>query len=381
MKEHRQFTSNSLVRLTRRVFLELGGTFWAMSLLESVAAREDAKKSNPPIGFNLISWNKTRSGETGSWNKAIQEIHALGIRHVTIVTYRFVNDRKGSISPNSEYGLAAAPLHSTVETAMRLGKDLGMVVSLNPFIEIDNPRGIGRIWRGSLNFQRRKLRTFFMAYQAYIEEMADLAESARADRLYVGSELTKLSRNAAALPFWIDLIQRARKAFGGHGRQLAYAANHDEFESVPFWDALDEIGVDAYFSLAQRAEATGSGNPAVAKIIAGWQPWLRQLRGFSEQTHRPIIISEWGVVPFDLTTYQPWNWQPSEVADPTEQLNAYRATLEALQLQGDWLAEINCWHWQMDGNEGSHYGIATDSQVGRLIGRFLKGGKIDGSTD
>jgi hypothetical protein len=381
MKEHWQFTSNSLVRLTRRAFLELGSAFLTAGLLGPVVAREDTKKSTPPIGFNLVSWNKMRYGDTGSWTKALQEIHALGIRHVTIVTYRFVNDRKGLISPNSEYGLAASPLHSTVETAIRLGKELGMVISLNPFIEIDNPRSIGSVWRGSLNFQQSKLRTFFMAYQAYIEEMAELAQSARADRLYVGSELTKLSRNPAALPFWTALIQRARKSFGGHGRQLAYAAHHDEFKSVPFWDELDEIGIDAYFSLSQRAEATGPGNPAVAKIVAGWQPWLRQLRGFSEQTHRPIIISEWGVVPFDLTTYQPWNWHPSEVADPTEQLNAYRATLEALQFQGHWLAEINYWHWQMDGNEGSHYGIAANSQVGSLIERFLKGSKIDGKTD
>lgn len=335
-------------------------------------AIHDRWESHPPIGFNCVSWDPARTSGTTVWEQAIRDMHGLGVCNVALVTYRFVNGDTGAILPTSKHGLAAGPTRDALAAAIRLGKGVGMTVSLNPFIEVDNSRGIGSTWRGNLNFPTKAdLVHFFIAYGAYIEEMADLARTAGADRLYVGSELAGLSRNLAARPLWTELIRRAREAFGGDGRSLAYAANHDEFKGVPFWEELDEIGVDAYFSLATRSEAAGLGNPAIATIAAHWQRELEGLQRFAKRWNRPLVISEWGTVPLDLTTYKPWDWRPSEIADPTEQLNAYQATLEVVRSQGRWLAGIDFWHWRMPGNEGSLYGIAADSQVGRLIGRLL----------
>jgi hypothetical protein len=51
---------------------------------------------------------------------------------------------------------------------------------------------------------------------------------------------------------WRALISNIRKVYSG---KLIYAANfHEEYEHVKFWDALDYIGVQAYFSLAIKQE-------------------------------------------------------------------------------------------------------------------------------
>ena len=50
--------------------------------------------------------------------------------------------------------------------------------------------------------------------------------------------------------------------------KLTYAANWDgEFEEVAFWDALDVIGVQAYFPLTEERV------PSVTKLTQAWAPY------------------------------------------------------------------------------------------------------------
>jgi len=250
------------------------------------------------------------------------------------------------------------------------GKRLGMQVSLNPFVEIDNPNGIGHEWRGLLNFSGPMLRQFFEHYSGYLSEMASLASGTNTDRLYVGSELKALSSNPDARAHWSVLIDALRDAVG-RKILLAYAANHDEYIHVPFWRELDEIGVDAYFSLASRIEAVGRGKPSVELIKRAWFEHLRDLHAFSKKRERPIFLSEWGVVPFDHATHEPWNGQPSDVMDLDEQLSAYQATIEATLVQDQWLKGVQFWHWDLRSASGSHFGIRDESSVIRLIAQYM----------
>ena len=67
----------------------------------------------------------------------------------------------------------------------------------------------------------------------------------------VGTELQipALQREAD----WRQLIKDVRAVYSG---KLIYSANwYEEYEGIKFWDALDAIGVQAYFS-GIRAEET-----------------------------------------------------------------------------------------------------------------------------
>ena len=68
---------------------------------------------------------------------------------------------------------------------------------------------------------------------------------------------------------------------------------------------------------------------------------------------KAVYFSEWGCVPEDTTLYQPWDWHPSDVDDPGEQLTGYQGLLEATDGMGDWLRGIDFWHWDMPGGGGS----------------------------
>jgi hypothetical protein len=84
-----------------------------------------------------------------------------------------------------------------------------------------------------------------------------LAAAAGADLLCLGVELN--FADGAYPDEWRRLVAETRAIYAG---PLTYAANHSPgangggYPGVRFWDALDFIGIDAYFSLAVRAPPT-----------------------------------------------------------------------------------------------------------------------------
>ena len=75
-------------------------------------------------------------------------------------------------------------------------------------------------------------------------------------RLVVG---TQLDRTLHFEDDWRLIIATVRRYFEG---TLTYAANWTDYEKVPFWDALDVIGIQAYFPLLEdgkRATPVSTG--------------------------------------------------------------------------------------------------------------------------
>jgi hypothetical protein len=140
---------------------------------------------------------------------------------------------------------------------------------------------------------------------------------------------------------------------------------------VPFWDQLDEIGIDAYFALATSAQASGVGNPSVGTLVSNWATILSAVEAFASGAGKPVAFSEWGCVAKDLTTTAPWDWNPSATADAAEQLNAYQSLLEATDHDATWLRDIALWHWSMEGAAGSAFAIEPTSLPGQMLSGYV----------
>jgi hypothetical protein len=355
----------------------LGGltlTLTAFLIATAAVATADViqyDRGDPRVGWNLVTWEDRSSAD---WESAIDSIYATGASHVSIVTYRF-NEYDDStstfgtgIGSTSDHGYAV-PDDTAIGAAIDRAQDLNMHVSLNPFVEVDAAGGIGSVWRGNIGFNDdTRLSTWFANYTSYMTDMANLAEQHGVDRFSVGSELQGLSLDSDATAHWDLLIADVRSVYSG---ELTYAANWNwEYENVPFWDALDTIGVDAYFELTSSSEAAGAGNPTVDQIVDAWLNELPDLESYSDSLSRDIWFSEIGYTEWDETTTQPWNWKTSDVSDPDEQLNAYKALLEATDMQGDWLDSLAFWHWGMPGAMDSSYAISPHSQTGAYMASY-----------
>ena len=319
------------------------------------------------IGFNLISWEASVLARAKPWRRAIDEIYAVGARRITVVPFELFSEAEGRLVHKSRFELTRGPGVEVLKDIADYARSKGLSVSIKPMIEIDNQTGEGAEWRGSLKIQPEKLDSFFESYQAYILPLARTARQSGAGRFYIGTELAGLVKNQAHHDHWSRLIKLCRDELGTSKCLLSYAANFNEYTTVPFWKELDEIGVDTYFPLVEVEEAKGAGLPSAELLKERFLEILERLHKFSLAEGRPMLLAEWGVVPLDMTTVEPSDDAPSETQDPQEALNAYQAMLEAIGEQGDWLRGADFWHWQVNPHEDSNYRVAAQGPIAQLI--------------
>ena len=176
-------------------------------------------------------------------------------------------------------------------------------------------------------------RTWFASYEAYVLPYAREARAAGADAFCVGRELdtTVLRREAD----WRRVIAAVRREFPG---PLTYSANFDTWEGLGFWDALDFIGVSAYFPLAT------SPDPSAAELDAGWDRALAPLEAAHRRWGRPVLLTEAGFPSVSSAARAPWREERTP-ADVWLQARCYEATLRALARR-PWIEGAFFWLWE-----------------------------------
>ena len=209
---------------------------------------------------------------------ALQSAAAAGADWVAVIPYAFVDPADPRVAFDRErqfWGETAGGVAKTIEYA----RGSGLSVLLKPHLWV---RGQG--WPGE--FEPRtaeQWETFLSDYREYILRFAEVADSMDVEMLSVGTEVDLV---ALARPeYWRALIADVRAIYGG---RLTYAANWDKYARIEFWDALDLVGVDAYFPLADDP------TPAVEMLVEAWEPWSDELREVARTTGKPILFAEFG---------------------------------------------------------------------------------------
>lgn len=158
-------------------------------------------------------------------------------------------------------------------------------------------------WRGEIDFGDDELAwvRFFDSYSRFVLAHAAAAEAFGAELLVVGLELEGTTRRERE---WRELITAVRRVY--HGR-ISYAANWDRLEWVPFWDAVDEIGVQAYFPV-------GDGRPVEVELRRAWRGHLDRLEALAKRHGRPVLINELGYARGERAASEPWT--PALSVDP-----------------------------------------------------------------
>jgi len=106
---------------------------------------------------------------------------------------------------------------------------------------------------------------------------------------------------------WRELIERTRELYAG---ELTFAANFDQYEQVGFWDALDLIGINAYFPLREEWSADAVGAAARGTLAAGWRRVLSEIdlfRGRSGLLGHDVLFTELGYVRRENCSFRPWS--------------------------------------------------------------------------
>ena len=321
---------------------------------------------DPGVGFNLVSWWNFGSGGNAVWENAVQEVYDAGFSEVSISPVRYINTATGSIATSSSQG----PTLGHIAAGISRAKSLGMRVTVNPFVEIEN----FSFWRGQYDPVPGSIQsnTFWSDYEQYLVDVAQMAQANGADAMNVGTELKAIAQNSGNNAKWASVISAVDAQFTG---PLGYAANWDNYTNgnltSTIWDnpAIDYLGIDAYFENSiTNAQANASGTDPnetfIGQVEQGWNDLLdNEILSFASQRQSggglPVVFTEVGYLPYNRTAVTPQNSGGS--LDTDEQVMAFKGLMRALDGRAAVLSAAHIWQWDMPGSDGSLWNINTQT--------------------
>jgi hypothetical protein len=305
-----------------------------------------------------VSWWRSE-GREDAGRASFSHLASLGVTWVSVHTWDPLQrglDDPVLASPSRHSGLR------DLAALVRNARAAGLAVMIKPHLEMRGYRPTPeerRILRGTDEEARHRLivrieeksartagghnrlamrsdsdwRRWFEEYEAYILRYAREAQLAGADMFCVGRELdsTVIRRE----PEWRRLIAKIRNEYRG---RLVYSANFDTWEEIGFWDALDFIGISAYFRLSERTD------PSLEELEMGWARALGPLEAASKRWGRPVLLTEAGFPSIASAARSPWR-EEKTAADVWLQSRCYEATLRALA-ERPWIEGAFFWLWE-----------------------------------
>jgi hypothetical protein len=212
-------------------------------------------------------------------------------------------------------------------------KDMGLRVFLKMNIGI-HKAGTG--WHGQAceNISYEECSDWFSEYKREITHYAEIAEEENVELFSVGNELSYVAINRP--DDWRQVVAEVRQVYSG---PLTYSANHGEEVHVQWWDAVDYIGVSAYYRLSETSD------PSLQQLVESWQVHSNMLQGLSDRWGKQILLTEIGYSSYNGTTIEPWRTaEDHHTLDLQEQADAYQAML-SVNWHADFVAGVFLWRW------------------------------------
>lgn len=195
-----------------------------------------------------------------------ERIQPLGVNWVALVVYCY---QESSTSIEINCHRTDAPTTSDVELTRRaeLAHRLGLRVMLHP--QLISLSGDFPIVNHGANEQAWE--QWFENYTAFATRYGQLAERLGADLFVIGNEMYGITPRGAD---WRAVVAAVRRVYSG---RITYAAHFFDVYSISWWDAVDVIGVNAYFPLTQ------SNDPTLDELKRAWTPIVSQLEELSRK--------------------------------------------------------------------------------------------------
>ena len=268
---------------------------------------------DPGFGFKGAFLSPT------SDDQLVNIIKPMGVNWVAIFAWCYLNTAHSSalICDESQ----GVPSDDALRHVITLAKSQGLRVMLKPGLVIqESGYALDIKMQSEADWQ-----AFFASYEATILHWAELSQQTGVDYFSVGTEMSSTQYREKD---WRQLIQDVRKVYTG---PLTYCANHNGGEtSVNWWDALDAIGVDAYYPLAV------SSKPTVEQIKIAWKPYVTLLENLSKKWDKPIIFTEAGYTSQKGSLTAPWGERNNQPINLQEQADGYQGLLETFSDKPWW---------------------------------------------
>ena len=239
------------------------------------------------------------------------------------------------------YSLTVFSMYGRTQTdgelahAVSLAHALGLKVCLKPMVNCLDGSWRARIDFPSDNGLDRYWSAWFRSYNRFMLHYARLAEQWGCEMLCTGCEMAGMDSQAALC---LDMIRQVREVYHG---LLMHNVNHGDEERFPWLDAVDVIGISAYYPVT---DPTNRGREA---MLRNWQKILPVIEKCHRRYRRPVMFAEIGVRNEQGCTMYPWDFhmRPDRENDEREQADFYDTAMESTW-DIPWFAGYFWWDWR-----------------------------------
>lgn len=294
----------------------------------------------PVRGITISTHRGGQDWSSDQMPEALADIATIGANWVAIHPYGRIG---GDGSVTTRYFGADASTHIT--RPIREARAKGLKILIKPHLAY---WGSPFSWRGEIGFESDEAwDRFWRDYERFILQIARLSRDA--DGLVVGTELRQTEEDEAR---WRSLIANVRAETDV---PLTYAANWDDYEGVAFWDALDAIGIQAYFPLTDENDSSESA------IRRGWEQWMGTLSAFARDHERPILFTELGYNQAYAAPVRPWEYETDDEGARSIQELCMQVALTSIENEPSVLGAF-LWKWFVPPRSvGRNFQLATPS--------------------
>lgn len=300
---------------------------------------------NPPIVGEKMKGLNFVAPPSEFENNPMLEVQAVSAEWIAVIPYAYTRQGDPDVHYNTGSFQWWGERPEGVLKTIQLAKDAGLKVMLKPQVYIPGS------WTGALDFSNKKnWKKWELAYEKFLLSFAEMADSLNVEVFCIGTEFKQSVVKRET--FWRALIEKTKSKYKG---KLTYAANWDEYDKVPFWDALDIVGINAYFPLINEK------TPSVAALKKAWKPHKKAIASFYRKVKKPIVFSEFGYLSVDGCAYNTWELEAKVKQIPINeqaQANAIDALFESFWSEPYWMGGF-IWKW-FPNNEGHEGYIKRD---------------------
>jgi len=284
----------------------------AMALVAVMAASPVSapRGRNGPFQKGMVLGIFSRS-DPEYFTESLKEMGDLGVDSVSLIVPKVQKNVRSTGFHDDPW---ITPTDGSLRLAAREAHLRGMRVFLFPIVYIED-LAEGE-WRGTLS--PADWDEWFRVYEKMILHYARIAAEERVEYFSVGSELCSTEGFEER---WRRVIRKVRRAYPG---KVTYSANWDHLDPVTFGDALDFLGMNAYYEVGK------DGSSDVDAMVIRWKEIQKGIRRWQEaHGGKALVLTEIGYPSRAGAGKDPWNYFGEGEPDQEEQRKCYEAFVRA----------------------------------------------------
>jgi hypothetical protein len=298
--------------------------------------------------------------DPGYFTESLKEMGDLGVDSVSLIVPKVQKNVRSTGFHDDPW---ITPADGSLRLAAREAHLRGMRVFLFPIVYIED-LAEGE-WRGTL--APADWDEWFRVYEKMILHYARIAAEERVEYFSVGSELCSTEGFEER---WRRVIRKVRRAYPG---RITYSANWDHLDPVTFGDALDFLGMNAYYEVGKDDSSD------VDSMVSRWKEIQKGIRRW-QAAHggKALVITEIGYPSRAGAGKDPWNYFGEGEPDQEEQRKCYEAFVRAWKGER-MLSGVYFYLWWGEGGPGDRDYTPRGKSALSVIRAWYRGREVTGS--